>query len=95
MMSSIQSVPISDAAGVAITSGVAIPAGATQLIISNVTNSFYLALSELDLDNEYVRMEVPIMQTLFRMDIPTGVGMLFVTPTIGVPPSTFVSFWLA
>jgi len=95
-MSSIQTVPISDAAGVAITSSVAIPAGTTQLIISNSTDAFYLALNEIDLDNEYARILFPTqISTTFRMDIPEGVGVLFVEPATTPSPSAFISFWLA
>jgi len=94
-MSSIQTVFVSDTAGAAIISGVAIPTDSNQLIISNMSNSVYLALSELDLENEYARIEIPITQNLFRMDIPKGVGMVFVTAPLGAPPSTFISFWLA
>ena len=95
-MSSIQTVPISDSIAGEIQSSIAIPTGTTQLIISNSTDAFYLALNEFDLDNEYARILFPIqVSTTFRMDIPEGVGVLFVKPA-GVPsPLAFVSFWLA
>jgi len=96
-MSSIQTVPVTNFAGAAVISSITIPSEVTQLIISNVGVEFYLALSVADLDNIYTRIAVPKGINMFRMDIPTGVGVLFVQGEISAPPvaDSMVSFWLA
>ena len=93
---SLVAVRITSPVGDAVISSVSIPEYATEVIITNTsTNAAYLALEELDLTNEYSRMELSAtVQAPFRMKLPTGAGQLWITATGAGVPDGFISFWI-